>query len=149
MKTTPIFLAGALIALACVTADAKGEQVMTPSQFIEQYEAALGTQKWDVVSPLISAGAQVIFSDGSLHKGKDAVRAAYERNFEAIKNEDYQISNVHWLMESEDSAAYIFEFSWSGIIQGREASGSGRGTAVLILENGQWKLLAEHLGSYR
>ncbi|WP_310618522.1 nuclear transport factor 2 family protein [Flexibacterium corallicola] len=119
---------------------------MTPSDFIKQYETALGTQKWDVVSPLISDGASVTFSDGSVHKGKGAVRAAFEQNFEVVKDEDYKIANVHWLSKTSESAVYMFDFFWNGLIEGRKASGSGRGTAVLISKNDKWQLLAEHLG---
>jgi ketosteroid isomerase-like protein len=76
------------------------------------------------------------------------VRAAYERNFQAIENETYKITNLHWLLESNDIAVYLFEFNWSGKINGQDASGAGRGTSVLIQDEGVWKLLAEHLGPY-
>lgn len=118
---------------------------MTPEDFIDAYEAALGSQSWEQVAPLIHARASVIFSTGIVHKGKSAVRAAYERNFAAIQNEDYTISNVHWLEQSDHHAVYMFDFHWSGIIGGKSASGAGRGTAVLVKE-GRWQLLAEHLG---
>lgn len=117
-------------------------------EFIRDYETALGTQKWNAVAPLIHENASVTFSDGSVHKGKAAVRAAYERNFEAIKNEDYKIANVHWLLDTPNSAAYIFDFKWSGVIGGKSVSGAGRGTAVLVFEQDKWQLLAEHLGPY-
>ena len=124
-----------------------GEEIaVTPLDFVEQYESALATQQWDAVSPLIHERASVVFSNGSVHKGKDAIRIAYERNFDAIKNEHYQVTNVHWLLDSADTAVYMFDFSWTGIIDGEEASGGGRGTAVLLLEDGRWQLLAEHLG---
>ncbi len=121
---------------------------MSPLEFVKQYEAALGTQKWEKVSPLIHENASVVFSNGSIHKGKVAVRAAYERNFEAIENENYQIANVHWLFESSESAVYMFDFFWTGIISGQAASGAGRGTAVLVFDDDRWQLLAEHLGPF-
>jgi len=117
-------------------------------EFIKDYETALGTQEWSAVAPLIHENASVTFSDGSVHKGKAAVRAAYERNFEAIKNEDYKVANVHWLLKGPNSAAYTFDFNWSGLIGGKSVSGAGRGTAVLVLEDNKWQLLAEHLGPY-
>jgi len=116
--------------------------------FVAQYEAALATQCWSAVDPLIHERACVVFSDGSVHKGKAAVRAAFERNFLAIAEEKYRIANVHWLLETAESAAYMFDFFWSGKIGGQDASGAGRGTAALICEAGQWQLLAEHLGPY-
>ncbi|MEX3016306.1 YybH family protein [Gymnodinialimonas hymeniacidonis] len=119
---------------------------MTPQEFVNQYEAALGTQDWAQVAPLIAEKATVIFSNGVLLDGKDAVRAAYERNFAMIENEDFRIEDVCWLMQTEDSAAYMFEFHWAGIIDGRSASGAGRGTTVLRRFGDRWMLVGEQLG---
>lgn len=121
---------------------------MTAAEFVKQYEAALATQRWEVVGPLIHETASVVFSNGSVHKGKAAVQAAYQRNFDAIKNEEFKITNVHWLLNTRNTAAYMFDFFWTGIIGGQKASGAGRGTAILVLEDNRWKLLAEHLGPY-
>lgn len=140
------FVAATLVGLAHDSVYAGENVSMSPRDFVEQYEAALATQDWNAVAPLISDDARVVFSDGSLHGGKDAIRTAYERNFAAIKSEVYRVENVHWLIETSDSAAYMFDFYWSGVIQGREASGSGRGTAVLARKDGRWVLVAEQLG---
>lgn len=120
--------------------------IMSPQDFIKAYEAALASQNWDLVAPLIHPDACVTFSNGSIHIGIDAIAEAYKRNFDLIKNEKYSISDVHWIDADETFAVYIFKFSWSGIIQGQQAQGSGRGTVVISQENGRWKLIAEHLG---
>ena len=119
---------------------------MPASEFIGLYEAALATQSWDAVSPLIHDDASVVFSDGSVHRGKEAVRVAFERNFHTINDEVYRIANVHWLLESDDCAVYMFDFFWTGTVAGEKVEGAGRGTSVLVFEGDQWKLLAEHLG---
>ncbi|MEM6636199.1 MAG: nuclear transport factor 2 family protein [Pseudomonadota bacterium] len=119
---------------------------MPARSFVTEYEHALGTQDWNCVAPLVSDDAIVIFSDGSLHAGKAAIRAAYQRNFDTIKGEEYRIENVHWLAETSDAAAYSFEFHWTGVIEGRHVSGSGRGTAVLVRRDDRWQLVGEHLG---
>lgn len=121
--------------------------MVDPTEFLERYEKALATQDWKSVAPLIDDNASVIFSDGSMFKGKEAIKAAYERNFNAIQNEEYRIENIHWLLKSPESAAYMFDFFWRGVVRGREASGSGRGTAVLIRKDNRWLLIAEQLGS--
>ncbi len=115
-------------------------------RFIKKYEAALATQKWINIDPLICETASVTFSDGTVHIGKSKIKAAFERNFSIIKSEKYSIENVHWLRKEEYFAVYLFKFSWTGIISGKEISGKGIGTSTIINENGQWKLLAEHLG---
>ena len=119
---------------------------MNPDEFIQAYEQALATQYWTNVDPLVHENACVTFSNGSVHKGKPAVTKAFEANFASIKDETYSISNVHWVIKAAGTAVYLFEFNWSGLIKDKPASGSGRGTSVLIKENDKWLLLVEHLG---
>jgi ketosteroid isomerase-like protein len=119
---------------------------MTPDEFLHRYERALATQQWSAVDPLVHRDACVSFSNGAVHKGKPAVRAAFEANFSAIEDETYRISNVHWVLCGTEVAVYLFDFAWSGRIDGKAARGAGRGTSVLIRDGNDWKLLAEHLG---
>ena len=120
--------------------------IMQPEEFIRAYKRALATQDWRQVEPLVHTDACVTFSNGTVHKGKAEVQKAFEKNFSLIKDETYSIANVHWVMKNPETAVYLFEFSWSGIINEKPASGSGRGTCVLIKETGKWQLLVEHLG---
>lgn len=115
--------------------------------FIKAYEEALASQDWKQVEPLLSDEVSVSFSNGSVHIGKDAVQKAFEHNFANIKSEKYSMQNIVWLKKAQNFAVYLFEFSWTGIINNKPASGSGIGTSVLVKEEGKWKLLSEHLGS--
>ena len=119
---------------------------MSPEEFIRAYEQALATQDWANVDPLIHDDVCVTFSNGTVHKGKAEVRSAFEKNFSLIKDEEYSMANVHWVKKGAEMAVYLFDFSWSGIINEKPASGAGRGTSVLIRESDKWKLLVEHLG---
>ena len=119
---------------------------MKPEEFIKKYEIALGKQKWNIVEPLICKEASVTFSDGSVHTGIEKVKAAFERNFSKIKNEKYAMENISWIKRDEKYAVYLFEYYWSGIIDGKLISGNGIGTSIIIKESGTWKLLTEHLG---
>ena len=119
---------------------------MTPEEFVRAYGQALGTQSWTNVEPLIHEDACVTFSNGTVHKGKSQVKIAFEKNFSLIKDEAYSMSNLHWVMKGPETAVYLFDFQWSGVINDKPASGMGRGTSVLIRKDGRWKLIAEHLG---
>ena len=119
---------------------------MSAEEFIRAYEQALASQDWRNVEPLVHENACVTFSNGTVHKGKAEVKSAFEKNFALIKDEKYLISNVHWINKGAEMAVYLFDFSWSGIINHKPASGAGRGTSVLIKENDKWLLLVEHLG---
>jgi ketosteroid isomerase-like protein len=118
----------------------------TPDEFIPLYERALASQRWDAVGPLVHDDACVTFSNGAVHVGKAAVQRAFERNFAAITDEEYRISNVRWVRRGSEIAVYLFDFNWTGRVGGRPASGSGRGTSVLYRDDDGWRLLVEHLG---
>ena len=119
---------------------------MTLEDFIRLYELALASQQWSLVDPLVHQDVCVTFSNGAVHRGKAAVRSAFETNFASIEDESYRMSNIHWILRSRDVAVYLFDFHWTGRIDGREARGGGRGTSVLVRDGDDWKLLAEHLG---
>ena len=119
---------------------------MTPEDFVRRYEAALASQRWSEVDPLVHDDVCVTFSAGTVHKGRAAVRRAFETNFASIEDERYRVSNLHWVLRSEQVAVYLFDFEWSGHIQGRQAQGKGRGTSVLARDGDGWRLLVEHLG---
>lgn len=119
---------------------------MTVEEFVDRYERALGTQQWAAVEPLIHQDATVTFSTGAAYFGREQVRTAFERNFSMIEGEEYRIADVYWVLRSADTAVYTFGFEWAGVIDGQAASGSGRGTCVLVRNGDAWQLLAEHLG---
>ena len=119
---------------------------MNPEEFILAYEQALASQDWRNVEPLVHENACVTFSNGTVHKGKPEVKNAFEKNFSLIKDEKYSITNVHWVVKGAETAVYLFDFSWSGVINDKPASGAGRGTSVLIKERDKWQLIVEHLG---
>lgn len=118
---------------------------MTADGFVAAYRAALATQQWQNVAPLIDKNATVVFSNGEILHGVEAIKAAYERNFTLIKNEEYVMSNLQWILKNETIAEYKFDFSWKGTIDGQPASGSGKGSATIIANDGKWKLLKEEL----
>ena len=119
---------------------------MTPDDFISRYQAALASQDWSNIEPLVAEDACVTFSNGTVHEGRTAVKAAFTRNFSLIKNERYEIQNPRWIRRGDSMAVLLFDFAWRGIINGQGTAGAGRGTHVLVRDRSEWKLLVEHLG---
>ena len=119
---------------------------MEPEDFLSSYESALAAQDWGYVSPLIHEDACVTFSNGQVLRGKGAIQGAFEKNFALIQDEQYAISDIRWVKKTAEFAVCLYTFHWSGLINGESASGSGRGTSVLVWERGKWFLLTEHLG---
>lgn len=115
------------------------------NKFIQEYESALASQSWDVLSPLIHDRCVVTFSEGT-YRGKQQVELAFRKTFSLIKNEAYKVSQLYWAIESESFAVFTFNFAWSGLIDGQIESGQGRGTSTIVRHSGRWLLIAEHLG---
>ncbi len=118
---------------------------MSPENFMEKYKAALASQNWDNVSPLMHDDACMTFSNGTF-KSKDAVKRIFKQNFSSIEDETYVVSNIYWLHRGKESAVCLFDFKWSDFSAGEVISGAGRGTSVLLNTAEGWKLLTEHLG---
>ena len=118
---------------------------MTPQEFLQQYEQALAAQSWPVVAPLFHPDVCVTFNDGT-YKGIAEVQQAFESTFGLIEDEEYRIKDLHWVRQTDDYAVCLYTFHWRGLVGGKPAQGSGRGTSVLVKEDGRWLLLTEHLG---
>jgi len=112
---------------------------------MREYEAAANRRDLNGLLGMIADDAIFWFSDRSAHVGKDAIGRAIRSNFDTIKNESYRITDLIWLASSEDVAACVYEFHWSGEVSGKPASGGGRGTSLLRRIGGQWRLAHEHL----
>jgi uncharacterized protein (TIGR02246 family) len=119
---------------------------MTPGDLMRDYEAALATQDWEQVEPVMHPDVCVTFSNGKHFRGRDEVQRAFTENFALIQDEHYEISDIHWVADDSCHAACTYTYRWSGQIGGKPASGAGRGTCLLKNEGDRWLVLAEHLG---
>jgi ketosteroid isomerase-like protein len=113
--------------------------------FMSAYEQATNSHDLKATLSLIDEQAVYLFSDESVHIGKRAIEEVLRRNFDVIENESYSMDNVTWVVKSDDVAACVYDYSWSGVINGEPASGSGRGTTVLRRSQDGWKVVHEHL----
>jgi len=113
------------------------------------YELAANAHDIEALLGLIADDAIYLFSNQTSHIGKTAVRKAIQANFDAIEGETYRIQQLKWLANTEDVAACVYEFNWSGKVNGKPASGHGRGTTVIRRDDGRWKVAHEHLSSGR
>ncbi|MCZ9881450.1 nuclear transport factor 2 family protein [Arthrobacter sp. B2a2-09] len=108
------------------------------------YEAANNTHDIERVLPYIAKDATYWFSDGS-HEGLDQARAAIEATFRAIQDEKYVVDELTWVLVQEDAAVCRYRFSWTGIVEGQQQSGKGRGTNVFIRTHEAWQIVHEQL----
>jgi len=113
---------------------------------MRRYEQATNRHDFDQVAPLIADDATYWFTEGS-YRGIDAIRAAIERTFATILDEVYEVGDLEWVAVANDLAVCRYTFSWRGVIDGRPASGQGRGTNVVVRRDGTWIMQHEHLST--
>src|SRR3989304_2065934 len=117
----------------------------TPDESMIACVRATNRHSVEATLALVDDEAVYLFSDVSVHIGKRAIEKVIRRNFDFIKDESYSIDNVTWLADSNEVAACVYDYSWSGTINGEHVSGSGRGTTVLGRSPEGWRVVHEHL----
>jgi len=113
-------------------------------EFLKEYATRTNSHDFSILQPLISDNATYWFTDGS-YSGIKEIEQAITRTFNKIENEVYSIKNVQWIINTDNIAVCRYEFEWKGIVEGEEKSGNGRGTNVIVANNGKWQILHEHL----
>lgn len=116
-----------------------------PAEFLSLYARSTDAHRLEPTLAMIADDAVYLFSDGTSHVGKAAIADALAKNFAAIGYETYRIRDVRWLVRTGDVATCVYVFEWSGVIDGKPASGSGRGTSVLRRDGESWLVVHEHL----
>lgn len=114
-------------------------------EFMRRYAENTDAHRLEATLAMIADDAVYLFSDGTSHLNKAAIADVLARNFAAISDETYRIHDVRWLVRGDDAAACVYRFEWSGSIDGKPASGSGRGTSVLRRAGDSWLVVHEHL----
>ncbi|MFD6297603.1 YybH family protein [Streptomyces sp. NPDC060235] len=112
--------------------------------FMGEYEEANNSHDVGRVVQFIAEDAVYWFSDGSF-RGLPSVKSAIERTFATILNEVYEVRDLEWPVVTTDLAVCRYQFAWRGEVAGQPRSGRGRGTNVIVLRDGRWQILHEHL----
>ena len=134
-----LMMAGAPVAHAKLT-DAEA------LQFMARYEAALSSEDFAKVAPLIHPQAVFRFSEGD-HSGMADIQAAMERTWAyEVDDERYTLTDKRVLRSGKDAVTVLFTWNWSGSsAEHGPFEIAGRGTAQLVRHEGAIKILVEHL----
>lgn len=116
------------------------------TSFMKAYEQANNSHVFTNVKPFIADDAIYWFTDGSF-TGIDEIQEAVEATFDKIQDEDYRIENLRWVISDDSTAVCTYKFTWSGIVDGIAKQGSGRGTNILKKQDGEWRIVHEHLSA--
>lgn len=120
---------------------------MGAENVLSQYEALINRLDFDALEPLIADDAVFWFNDGC-HSGMAEIRTAFEKTWREFPLERYWLEDIRWLAAGEGAAGCVYRFRWRTTLGGKFLDGTGRGTALLRSERGQWKIVHEHLSQF-
>jgi len=113
-------------------------------ELVKEYERRMNSHDFDRVAELLTEDASFYFSDGTF-TGLADIRDAFVKTWAHIRDEEYSIHDVVWVVTGEAVAVCRYRFFWKGKVDGKIKMGEGRGTNVLVKTQGGWKIKHEHL----
>jgi len=119
-------------------------------QFLNRFEELAEKEDFDLIQSMVHDNAFFRFNDGDF-VGKQAVRGAFEKTWRGsanIKKERFYLTNIEVLTVDAKSATATYTYNWEGSMDGKAFRIQGRGTRVLVVENGGLQIIHEHLSRY-
>ncbi len=116
-------------------------------QFLHHFEELAMKEDFSLVANLIDEHAVFRFNDGDF-VGRAAIQAAFEKTWRgdpSVKKARFYLTDIVVLSLDVSSASATYTYHWEGAQHGREFRIQGRGTRVLALQDGQLRILHEHL----
>ncbi|WDF05815.1 YybH family protein [Shouchella hunanensis] len=115
-------------------------------QALERYIEATNTHRFSEVEKVLHSEAVFWFTNQNCVTRKD-IKTFFETAWTHIKEEVYEATEVKWMITTEQAAMCTYTYTYKGYQDGVFVSGKGRATNAFVLENGEWKLIHEHLSA--
>ncbi len=117
----------------------------SPTEYKRELLRRMNAKDLPGTMELIAEDAVYFWSNGTAMFGKEQIRQGMQAGFEGIQDDVYEVGDLTWLIESPEVAVAVYRFQWTGKVEGRPASGRGRGASVIKRINGEWRTVHEHL----
>ena len=119
-------------------------------EFLNRFEELAEKEDFDLVARMVHEDAIFRFNDGDF-VGRQAVRGAFEKTWRSgggAKKERFFLTDIQVLSVDERSATATYTWNWQGSMDGQSFRLQGRGTRVLVVEDGQLQIIHEHLSRF-
>jgi ketosteroid isomerase-like protein len=119
-------------------------------QFLQRFDELADKEDFDPLEPLVHERAVFRFNDGDF-TGRAAIRAVFEKTWRGtpgVKKARFYASDVVVLSTDLNSATATYTYNWEGSQDGRAFRVQGRGTRVVVRENGRLQIIHEHLSRF-
>ena len=118
--------------------------------FLDRFEALAAKEDFSLIQDLVHEKAFFRFNDGDF-VGRPAVQAAFEKTWQGsagITKLRFYLSDIVVLSVDSASATATYTYHWEGAQDGRAFRIQGRGTRVLVKEQGRLQIIHEHLSRF-
>ena len=119
-------------------------------EFLNLFEAVAAKEDFNLICDMIDEQAVFRFNDGDF-VGRQAIQAVFEKTWRgdpSVKKVRFYLSDIVVLTTDHSTASATYTYHWEGSQAGREFKIRGRGTRVLRRENGQFRIVHEHLSRF-
>jgi ketosteroid isomerase-like protein len=119
-------------------------------QFLNRFEEIAEKESFDLLQHMIHDDAFFRFNDGDF-SGKQAIRGVFENTWKGstnAKKERFYLTDIQVLTVDSKSATATYTYNWEGSMDGKPFRIQGRGTRVLVVQNGQVQIIHEHLSRF-
>ena len=119
-------------------------------QFLHHFEEVALKEDFDLLEDMIDERAFFRFNDGDF-RGRAAIRAVFEQTWRgdpSVKKARFYLSDIVVLSTDQASACATYTYNWEGSQGGRTFTIQGRGTRVLVHDNGRFRIVHEHLSRF-
>ncbi len=119
-------------------------------QFLHHFEALALQEDFSLLQHLIAERAVFRFNDGDF-VGHAAIQVAFEKSWRGdptVKKARFYLTDIVVLSTDLQSASATYTYNWEGAQGDQAFKIQGRGTRVLVLNNGQFSIVHEHLSRF-
>jgi len=121
------------------------ESATKTKKSLETYMEAINSQDFSRVSELLHENA-VFYIDKKAQTNLKQIEAYHEYFWNTVKDSKFWASDINVVHSDGKCHVYLYQYNFSGYIDGKFVEGSGRSTDVFVLNDitKQWQLLHEH-----
>ena len=119
-------------------------------EFLHRFEALAEKEDFSLIREMIDERAHFRYNDGDFI-GRAAIQAEFEKTWRGdptVKRARFYLSDIVVLSLDAASASATYTYHWEGAQGGREFKIQGRGTRVLVMEGGRFRIKHEHLSRF-
>jgi len=118
--------------------------------FLIQFETLAEKENFELIKDMIDEQAYFRFNDGDFI-GRPAIQAVFDKTWHgdpSVKKARFYLTDIVVLTTDETTATATYTYNWEGSQGDKSFTVKGRGTRVLKLQAGRFRIVHEHLSRF-